>query len=419
MPEACLDIPTANDFLTENTNVVKRAINKFLALTTPWMDCIESDTWYAGVSATQRSVVQKNVCATDDPNALSYPQWDAWSCKFNPKSISIGTCEYSYSPEYREYQGPTFCVATDHHSFRGSIRNAEEALRQFTYDTWHARNRQQSLILSGTRMLVNSTLSFNQAVTRGFQTNFVAGTCPDGPLTWKALQQLKNFMKNTLTATPDNMWGSSNGMFFKFIGSDAIIDSIRDEAGGTSVGANLQALTTGGYEAGRKGLTSFAWEGPYRGVGFGVDQTPIRLNGCNADGSVDVSNIVPPFVCSPGSTGTDVRAGNPKYEQAPYELGFLLGKKAIYREIPQQFLGEGTTRFDKQYWGGDVQWINNKDSTCNPKGDRGYHLLSFAAAYRPDYPQFIIPILYGRCETDLGVTPCTLQYYTSGDVYVC
>lgn len=415
MPQGCLSITTANDFLTQNTNVVKRDINKFLALTAPWMDVFGTDVWYSGVASTQRSVVQQNACSSD-PDDLSFPSWDAWSCDFDPKTLTIDTCDYQYTVSYRDYQGPTFCVATDHHSFKGSIAMAEKALRQVTFDRWNAYNRKQALALSGTKLVIHSTLSFNQAVTRGFQTNFAAGVCPDGPLTWSALQQLKNFMKNSLLATPDNMWGSGNMMYFKFIGSDAIIDTIRDSA---SVHADIQYLAAGSYKEGKEGILAFQWEGPYRGVAFGVDQTPIRLNACNADGTVNTSNIVPPFVCTVGANGQQMRATNPKWEQAPYEIGFLIGKNAIYREIPEQFLGEGTTKFDKQYWGGDVQWINNKDQTCNPVGDRGYHLLRFAAAYRPVYPQFIVPILYSRCVTDLGVTPCTAQYYTSGSVFSC
>jgi hypothetical protein len=235
-------------------------------------------------------------------------------------------------------------------------------------------------------------------------------------LTWSALQQLKNFFKNSLLATPDNMWNKNGMQFFKFIGSDSIIDTIRDSA---SVHADIQYLAAGAFKEGKDGILSFQWEGPYRGVGFGVDQTPIRLNACNADGSVGTSNIVPPFVCTVGANGQNMRATNPKWEQAPYEMAFLIADKGIYRDIPEQYLGEGITKFDKQSWGGDVQWINNKDQTCNPVGDRGYHLLRFAAAYRPVYPQFIAPIIYSRCVTDLGVTPCTAQYYTSGSVFSC
>lgn len=418
MAQACLEIQTANDFLTTNTNVVRRDIAKHLSLTAPWMDAIETDVWYANTSEVQRSVVQQNACS-NDPNDMSFPTWENWSCDFNPQLLTIDTCEYQYRVQYRDYQGPTFCVATDHHSFRNSILRAEGALRSVTFDRWNARNRQQALLLAGTRLTISSTVSFNQALARGFQTNFVAGLCPDGPLTWQALQRLKNFMKNNLLATPENMWRVGGEMVFKFIGSDEIIDALRDEAGDAGINQNLRFLAAGGFKEGKEGLLAFQWEGPYRGVAFAVDQTPIRLNACNADGSVNTTNIVPPFVCAVGANGENIRAVNPKWEQAPYELGFLIGRKAIYRDIPEQFLGEGITKFDKQFWGGEIMWINNKDQTCNPVGDRGYHLLRFASAYRPVYPQFIVPILYGRCVANMGVTPCTLGYYTEGEVFTC
>lgn len=415
----CLSIDDANDFLTQNTNVVKRDINKFLALTAPWMDVFGTDVWYANVSAVQRSVVQQNVCPTDDPNALSFPSWDNWSCELAPKTLQMDTCDYQYRPVYRDFKGPTFCVAVDHHSFKGSILNAEKALKQFTFDQWNAMNRKVALSLSGIKMTVNSGVSFTQSIAKGFQTNFISGVCPDGPLSWKALQQLKNYLKNVLLANPSHMWGSGNNMYFKFIGSDAIIDSIRDEANAGGVHQDLQYLAAGGFKEGKDGLLAFQWEGPYRGVAFGVDQTPLRLSACNSDGSFGTGNIVPPFSCTTGANGQQMRVVNPQWEQAPYEIAFLMAKGSIYREIPEQFLGEGTTKFDRQYWGGDVQWINNKDQTCNPFGDRGFHMLRFAAAWRPVYPQFIIPILYSRCESDLGVTPCTAQYYTSGEAFSC
>lgn len=418
MAQGCLDIPTANDFLSKNVNMITRDIAKNLRWTAPWMSAIETDTWYAGQSDVQRSVVQGRACSSD-PYDMSYPTWENWSCDFNPKTLTVDTCEYPYRVQYREYQGPTFCVATDHASFRNSIMRAEQALRAVTFDRWNARNRQQALALAGTRLTINSTVNFNQALARGFQTPFVPGLTPDGPLTWKALQLLSSFQKNSNKATPDNMWKVGGEMVFKFIGSDEIINSIRDEANDAGVNQNLRFVAASGNGRGLDAMMDFEWEGPYRGVAFAVDQTPIRLATYPADGVIEQSDIVPPTTCAVGANGQPMEASNPQWEQAPYEIGFLLGRMGIYRDIPEQMLGQGSVRFDKQYFGGELQWINNKDSTCNPKGDRGYHLLTFAAAYRPVYPQFIVPIVYGRCEANMGVTPCTLSYYTSGDVFTC
>ena len=128
-----------------------------------------------------------------------------------------------------------------------------------------------------------------------------------------------------------------------------------------------------------------------------------------------VPNFIEPFTAEATTKGT-MRAINQTWLNAPYQMSFLIGYGSFVREIPEEFLGEGMTRFDKQFWGGKVIWHNQKDNDCNIKGDTGFHYYDLAAAMRPERPEFIIPILHTRCTEDLGLVPCTPQGYYSNSV---
>ena len=65
------------------------------------------------------------------------------------------------------------------------------------------------------------------------------------------------------------------GTVAKFIGSQSQLNVFRDEL---NVHQDLQYLTTGRYEIGNESITGYSWEGPYRGIAFGIDQQPLRFN---------------------------------------------------------------------------------------------------------------------------------------------
>src|SRR4029079_5517716 len=95
------------------------------------------------------------------------------------------------------------------------------------------------------------------------------------------------------------------------------------------------------------------------------------------------------------------RVVNPDWLSAPFQVSFLLAKGTFIREIPEEYLGEGMTKFERQNWGGKVTWHNVPDNCENIRGDKGFHYWNLAAAFPPERPEFAIAILHTRCQEDL------------------
>jgi hypothetical protein len=167
------------------------------------------------------------------------------------------------------------------------------------------------------------------------------------------------------------------------------------------------ALTTGGYKLGENTLTAYSFETSpaYKGIAFGVDQRPLRASGFNADGTLAL--IDPVTTVTNATKNTAYARPNQAWLDADYEVGFLIADGSFERLVPEKYIGEGSFRFAPQLHMGELEWHYQIDNDCNVWGDYGWHKYQITRAYRPLRPQHIVPILYKRCEADLGLTDCT------------
>jgi len=62
---------------------------------------------------------------------------------------------------------------------------------------------------------------------------------------------------------------------------------------------------------------------------------------------------------------------------------------------------------------GELKWHYVVDNDCNVHGDFGWHIYEITRAYKPVRPHWIIPVLYLRCEEDLGFQPCAVSTCSS------
>lgn len=370
------------------------------------MNIIDTSTFRSGVSDTQRSVRQEAVAP-----ALSQvtPNWEAFACSKTPGHVVTGTTEFQYTPQSYLETGPKICVTQAFSAFKNGIRMAEMSITDHVQTLWNSWIRYQLLLNSATKVTINSGYtSLQSLIANGYQTNFLAGVVPDAPVSFKFLKALAVYLKEVLLAGDEFQWGNGMGKHYRFISDMATIDSLRAEA---DVRADQRYLAAGAYKPAQEALQTYMWEGPYQGISFGNDQSIPRASGINL--ATGVPNYVEPFVAEAATKGSK-RVVNPEWLSAPYQVSFLVAYGSFIREIPEEFLGEGMTRFDKQFWGGKVVWHNQKDNLCNIKGDTGFHYYDLAAALRPERPEFVIPILHTRCKEDLGLVACTPQgYYTN------
>lgn len=403
MALSCLDVTTANDFLAKDSNRISGRIAESLAINSPWINAIRTGTFKSGVSDTQRSVVQEAVAP-----ALSQatPNWSSFACSREPAQVQTGSTEYQYTPQAYFERGPTFCVTQAFSSFMNAIQMSEDAIVNHVNTLWNSWIRYQMYYNSSTKVVADSQANgLNCVIASGFQTNFPNAT-PDSPLSFAFLKKIANYMTHQLLAGTEFQFGSGGQKHFRLISDQDTIDSLRNEA---NVRADLRAFTTGQYtKEGKDALLSYSWEGPYQGIAFGVDQSILRANSYNQ--STGEIQFVEPFISQATTKGT-MRIVNPDWLNAPLQVSFLFADKSFVREVPEEFLGQGMTRFDKQFWGGKVVWHNVKDMTCNIKGDTGFHYYDLAAAIRPVRPGFMIPILHLRCQENLGLSSCTPQGY--------
>jgi hypothetical protein len=370
------------------------------------MNIITTGTFASGVSDTQRSVVQEAIAP-----ALSQcnPQWGGFDCSLPPQTVQYGNTQYQYSVQQYFEKSKPFCLESSFSSFRNGIRMVEMAYTDHITTLWNSWIRAQMLQLSATKVIADSTATaFSQILASGFQTNFPTGRTPNSPLTFKFTKFLMNYLVNSLLAGSEFQWGNGVYRTFRLITDQQTMDNIRAEI---DVRADLRAIAAGGTAGSKDPLLTYSWDGPYQGLEMGNDQSIIRVNGINT--TTGRVCCVEPFLSGSATQGTK-RVVNPDWLSAPYQISFLVAKNTFVREIPEEFLGEGMTKFERQNWGGKITWHNVRDNCDNVQGNKGFHYWNLAAAMRPERPEFVIPILHLRCRDDLGLTACTPQgYYAS------
>lgn len=395
-----------NDFLTKNENLVEGSIIRALAINSPWINLFPTRVWASGVSDVRRSVRQEAVAPTDISQAT--PEWAALDCRKPPQAIQTGSTDLQYQALEFLGRGPEICLAKAYNAVQSAIIQAEKAIKDHTQTLWNAWLRYQAFYNSATKIVASSTGASLAALTAsGYQTNFVPGLVPNSRITFPFLREVTNYLVHSLLAGDEYMFGNGVMKHFRFISDKSQIDQLRTEE---DVILNTRALAAGATRQGTESMLEYEWQILYQGISFGVDQSILRVDVINPDGTV---HFVEPFISQAATQGTK-RVLNPAWASAPYQVSFLVADDSFVREIPEEYLGEGMTKFDKQFWGGMVRWHNQIDNNCNMWGDTGFHKYKLAAAFRPEHPEFLIAILHTRCQSDLGLVPCTPQgYYTN------
>lgn len=398
----CITIGEANDFLSQDENRISGRIARSLAINSPWINVIETGTFASGVSAVQRSIVQEAVAPV---LSQCNPQWGGFSCSLPPQTVCFGSTEYQYSPEQYFEKSCPFCLQTSFSAFRNAIKMVEMSYTDHIATLWNSWIRAKVFALSATKVVADSTAtSFSQIVSNGFATNFAPGRTPNSPLTFKFVKFLVNYLVNTLLAGPEFQWGNGMDACFRLITDVQTVDNFRND---DAVRTDIRYIAAGGMAGDKNRLLEYIWEGPYQGVCFGIDQSPIRASGIRPNGTIC---CVEPFLTGEATQGTK-RVVNPDWLSAPYQVSFLIAKGTIVREIPEEYLGEGLTTFERQNWGGKITWHNVKDNCDNITGNKGFHYWNLASAFRPERPEFVIAILHTRCLDDMGLVACTPQGY--------
>lgn len=392
----CIDYNLVQTFVSSDQNRIIGKVGDVLARKSAYINVLGGGT-IPNVSELVRTIVQERAVVH---TSLCLPQFvaDATICGTIGGTDQTGTTEYQFRLMSLRGSGPQVCVKTSRTAFKGSYLAAENSLQKSILQIINADVRGTLVSQSGVKMVAALGTKFVNMVAGDMQqlnTLFPQGLTPSA-LTFPMVYRAATFLKEEMLAEPFEE--SNMGIMYKFIGGQDVVDNLRQQL---NVAQDLRALTTGRYKLGEESVAGYGWEGPYRGIGFGVDAQPLRFNTFNADGT---PAFIEPEVGVSTSQGQGARRNLP-WVTAQYEVAFLMAEESFARLVPERFVGEGTFKFAPQLHMGELDWFYIKDR-CNPYGDFGQHIYQIQRAYQPIRPQNVLPIIFQRCDPDFGAFNC-------------
>lgn len=399
-----IDTAAINNIAVRDTNRLQGSVAKALAANSPYIGILRGGVFKSGQGDVVTSAVEMQAAPGD---SLAVPTFidNTLIAGTQGTQEKTGKIDFSYALQSKRGQGPKVSVKQGFGAFKSSYLTAEDALRKLVTQYINADVQAQLTLKAATKFTCKAGQTLEQNKVGGSETNvgitWNGLALPDAGLSFKALHAVARFLKESLFA---EMFASDGKVqqHFRFIGSSDIIESFRNEVGVQNV---LLALTTGQYKLGEQSVSAYSFETSpaYRGIGFGMTQRPLRFNTIN--GSTHIPNFINPVdIISDSPTDTAYAVVNDDWANADFEIGMLIADGTFERQTPEQYVGEGTFKFAPQLFGGELDWHYVKDNDTNAWGDFGWHNYQISRAYKPLRPQHIIPIMYKRAQTDLGLT---------------
>jgi hypothetical protein len=398
----CLTPQQISIIAQKDTNRLVGSVAKALAANSPYINMLRGGVFPAGVSDTVRTAIQQQAAPGD---SLAQPTFvDRLEvCGTHGSQELTAAINLTYSLQTKRGKGPRVCVKDGYAAFVTSYTAAEDSLAKLVTQYINADVRYQLYSRSASKFTAAYGYNFEDLFVGGLEidmmTQFATGILPTGPLSFKALHRITRYVKEALFG--EFYPAEGKGMpHAKFVAGEEQIELFRAE-----VNPQLLALVSGRYEMGSVGIQGYGYESSpaYRGIALAVDHRPLRSYGFDGNGDLVLVN---PVIVVPGPNNTAYARANPDWLNAPYEVGVLSFAGTFERQVPEQYVGEGSFKHAPQLHMGELKFHFAIDNDCNLWGDYGFHKYQIERAYRPIRPQHIIPILYKRCRADLGLDPC-------------
>ena len=371
----------------------------------PYLNILPQATWEHGVSQTQRQVMQGEIAYADD---LNFPTFvDATTVCGRPTLAreEMGKVEFLSRFGIKQIYGGSICLNDTVDAFAGSVATSINSLQRGIMRYKNNDIRGNGLYaLAGTRATCLQNVPFSTTITGGTSEFSISAPlnsyAPNSKLTFKYLQKVSELLREDLKAG-NNLFP---GEFLRFIGSQAIVNSLRNEANVTQNGIYnaLNFRAASGDKKAFDGQAGYTWEGPWSGIELGTDQRPLRFN-VAGDGSLV---FVQPDIAVVGATGDRYSIVNPAWQAAYGEVAFLVADDTLVYKTREVFNGENIAKFGSQQLGGEV--VFNLPKGCdNPFQNYGELWAQLGRAYVPRFPGHIVAIYYARCDSQTNLTSCT------------
>lgn len=395
-----IDPADVSDFAAKDLNRIRGQVVRAVVQKSPYVDILEGGTLEAGISDTQRVVVQERAVLNQ---SLVRPTFtlDRNVCGTVGPAAEVGSTEYSYELSTNRGMGPLVCIKGMWSAFKTAYSAAENSLRGQLVQLNNADVRITLVDRSGCKLVVKAGATFSEmfeGTMQAIDTPFPNVGLPTAMPNIKLLQYLCRMMREVLLVEP---WEGRQGEpVMKVIADQELIDYLRDDA---EVRDDNRYIAAGSYDAGKNALIRYLWEGPYRGMAFGVDPQPLRFNALNGSGQ-------PVYIEPEIAVEVDNSVGsrpNPLWVHAKYGTFLVMGKGSFRKLAPETFTGEGSFKFPAQGVSGELMWQNLKDNDRNVWQDFGRHYYQFSRAYKPERPHAVCAGTYARKQTDFGLVAIT------------
>lgn len=397
-----LDTAAISDIAKRDTNRLVGSVARCLAANSPFIGILSGGVFKSGMGDTVTSAVEMQAAPGD---SLAIPTFVDQSAiaGTNGTAEKTGKVDFTFKLQGKRGTGPKVSVKEGFGAFQSSYTTAEDALKKLITQYINADIQAQLVLKAATKATAKAgaTLAANTAggTENDIGIDWDGLATPDAKLSFKALHAWARYLKEGLFAEMFAA-GDKTQPHFRVIGGSDLIESFRAEVGVENI---LIALTTGGYKLGENSVAAYSWETSpaYRGIAFGTTHRPLRFNTIT-DGLPVFLN--PVDTVEDSDTLTAYSVPNTDWVNATYEVAVLIADGTFQRQVPEQYVGEGSFKFAPQLHAGELEWHYIKDNDVNTWGDFGWHKYQITRAYKPLRPQHIIPIIFKRAQTDLGLT---------------
>lgn len=401
-----------NQVLAADPSRIYGPIKDALDIGCPYLKVMEAGSFPANTSGVLQSVVQ-GVTATSQ--SLNNPTGTLFGSSYGvcgAGQILSGTYVFNYSAyQTLEYSNP-ITLNTGFNAVATSLTKQLTAMQERVSEIINAINRYGLIANSGVAAVFQAGVQPLSMMYGGFGQYQIGipTVAATANIDFETLSSINRLMRTKLRVQPFMGGGGKEGYCY-FIASPDALEKLRADLGGAAGPGGITAsaqpgafnsLSAGNNMMAQNAMTSFIFDPTYRGIKFLEDPTPNRYN---YSGGAYVP--VEPWINTAGTNGT-VAVPNPSYDSAGYEAGILVYRNGFKRLTPEVYTGEGSIRFAKQMFGGQVQFVTDNIPN-NLLKDFGVLIYKIGWAFEPFYPWAVCPVYFKRCiqntiTTCVGVT---------------
>lgn len=380
-------------------NLLYGKLGKVLALKNPWINILEKGTFEAQNGQTLVAPVQARLAPTD---SQVFPTFRNQSdvCDSCGDELENGASHYNYVARIKHVRSQKICYNQTYNAFRDTLISHFNALTVHVNEVINNDTRAELFSRSGVKAIVKAGVSAEASVAGSYNAIDTAlpATVSDARLTYQLLRKYVIYARDRLLFAT---FGDGNGAHLILMAGTEILDALRADLGaaGAAVISNYAALTAAGDSENAKGIKSYVFEQLFQGVKFAQDPRPMRWSHTGA-----AYVPVEPEVKANLTVGAGA-VPNPAYDASEFESAMLLGYGSFRRDVLASWAGEGSLKWARMQFGGEIKFFIPQD-TQNISQNMGIMFSQIGRAFRPQYPWFVLPILFKRCYSDSTATAC-------------